>query len=239
MSRSEEFEVPSRLHGRRLDAILAEPCPERSKAALNKLVRRGAVEVDGRRVVRSNVRPGENSRVTVTLQASAPVREPFEVGVLHEDSDILVLEKPAGLLTHPKPSGEGESLSQWAVEHFGPLPTMMGERRPGIVHRLDRETSGVLVLARTSAAMEDLRQQFRERLVSKEYTALVRGVPSEARFLLDGDIGPREDVRDRQRQVPKGLGKSAETEVELHEDVAPRRGNHSRQTTVLHSVSAP
>ena len=121
----------------------------------------GAVRLDGRRVVRSNVRvpAGARLRIEGVERESAPAQP--ELVVLHEDQHLAVVDKPAGLLTHGNEREQGGTLAELAARRLGRLPMLMGEHRPGIVHRLDRDTSGVLVLARTPAAMEALRAAFR------------------------------------------------------------------------------
>ncbi len=213
-----ELEIPARLSGERLDAILAALYPSHSKSALQKLVRRGAVTLDGKRVVRSNVRPRPKALVQVDLPE--PAGQASALPVLFEDAHLLVLDKPAGMLTHGHEREEGTSLADVAVERFGRLPMLMGEHRPGVVHRLDRETSGAVVLARTPAAMERLREAFRDRTVRKEYLALVHGAPRDDAFVVDAPLGPMENHRDRQIVRHDDEGKAARTEFEVRERFA-------------------
>ncbi len=216
---SAEEQVPAELAGARLDEVLAALHPARTKAAWQKLVRRGAVRLDGRRVVRSNVRvpAGARLRIEGVERESAPA--PPELVVLHEDPHLAVVDKPAGLLTHGNEREQGGTLAELAARRLGRLPMLMGEHRPGIVHRLDRDTSGVLVLARTPAAMEALRAAFRERRVRKEYLALVEGEPAEERFEVDAPLGPADGHRDRQRV--RRDGRPAVTRIELLERLGP------------------
>ncbi|HED64725.1 MAG TPA: RluA family pseudouridine synthase, partial [Planctomycetes bacterium] len=185
----------------RLDRALAELIPNLSKAQLQKIVRRGGLLVDGRRVVRSNasVRGGEHLRVEFP---GGPAGRPLQV--LHEDPDLVVVDKAPGMLVHPTERLEGGTLSELAVERFGPMPSVADQIRPGIVHRLDRDTSGVLVLARTPGALDDLRAQFRSRSVEKTYLALVHGTPDRDRFEVSLPLGPVPNRRDHQRVDPRG-----------------------------------
>ncbi len=216
---AQDLLVPERLAGKRLDAVLAELSPGRSRAAWQKAVRRGQVRLDGRRVLRSNLRLQPGSRLQVPGQEAPVASQSPELVVLHEDDHILVLDKPAGLLTHGTERRPEPNLAQLAAERFGRLPLLMGEERPGIVHRLDRNTSGVIVLARTAAAMEELRGAFRERRVRKEYLALVHGRPEATGFECDEDLGPREGHPDKQECRPRGEGKTARTGVVLEEQL--------------------
>jgi len=216
-----ELEIPAKLSGERLDAILAALYPSHSKSALQKLVRRGAVTLDGKRVVRSNVRPRPKALVHIDLPVAAS--KEAAIPVLFEDEHLVVLDKPAGMLTHGHEREEGTSLADVAVQRFGRLPMLMGEERPGVVHRLDRETSGAIVLARTPTAMERLREAFRGRSVRKEYLALVHGSSREDAFVVDAPLGPMEGHRDRQVIRHDDQGKAARTEFEVRE----RFGRHS------------
>lgn len=216
---SAEEQVPAELAGARLDEVLAALHPARTKAAWQKLVRRGAVRLDGRRVVRSNVRVPAGARLRIQGEERGPAPPAAELVVLHEDPHLAVVDKPAGLLTHGNEREQGGTLAELAARRLGRLPMLMGEHRPGIVHRLDRDTSGVLLLARTPEAMEALRQAFRERRVRKEYLALVQGEPAEERFEVDAPLGPADGHRDRQRV--RRDGRPAVTRIELLERLGP------------------
>lgn len=213
-----ELRVPTHHSGRRLDEVLAELVPGRSRARLQKLVRRGAVSIDGRKVVRSNRRVVGGERLRVVLSPRSGSEEgtcantaPPVLSVLHEDSELLAFDKPPGLLTHPAPGHTGWSVAELAQARFGPLPEEAGVRRPGIVHRLDRETSGVLVVARTSRAMATLRDHFRERRVQKTYLALVAGEARTEAWEIDRPLGPAPDGGDRQWIDPPSGGRPART----------------------------
>ncbi len=197
--------MPAKQNGRRLDEVLAELVPGRSRARLQKLVRRGAVSVDGRKVVRSNQRVAGGARLEVVLlphggSGRKPDADtaPPTLSVLHEDSELLAIDKPPGLLTHPARGRTGWSVSELAEARFGPLPADAGVTRPGIVHRLDRETSGVLLVARTSRAMATLREHFREQRVKKTYLALVAGEARRDAWEIDRPLGPAPQGGDRQ-----------------------------------------
>lgn len=243
----QELQIPKKLSGQRLDAILAEMCPDHSRAAWQKHVRRGVVSVNGKRVLRSNIRPGPKARLSIQLETRKADREEYEFGVVHEDDAILVLDKPAGLLTHAKDGGQELALADLAVRRFGRLPLLMGENRPGVVHRLDRETSGLIVLARTGDAMENLREQFRARSVRKSYSALVYGEPPERQMHLDWDIGVAAGKQDRMEHLSRGEGKAAETRVELVErlgacsliDCAPSTGRRHQIRVHLFAAGLP
>ncbi len=204
--------VPADMRGTRLDHALERLVPERSRSQLQKLVRRGGVRLDGRKVVRSNVQVQGGEALELHLDHRRRKR-PQELTVLAEDDQRIVIDKPAGLLMHPNETGEHPTVSDLAVARFGPLPSISEAIRPGIVHRLDRETSGVSVLARTSEALDALRNQFRARTVAKCYHALVHGVPEEDGFEVDEPLGALPGHKDRQRV--DAAGRAAKTSVQV------------------------
>jgi 23S rRNA pseudouridine1911/1915/1917 synthase len=200
--------VPKRLAGRRFDKALVELFEGMSGSELQRLVRRGQVKVEGKKVFRSNfnLRGGER----ITLRVAAPPKAPeLPLRFLHEAEDFAVVSKPPGMLIHPNEKQASGTVADLAVARYGPLPSVPGEARPGIVHRLDRETSGVMVIARTAAGLKALRAQFMQRSVAKTYVALVHGVPSEDEFELDLALAPVPGQLDLQRVDSRG--KSAHT----------------------------
>jgi 23S rRNA pseudouridine1911/1915/1917 synthase len=207
--------VPTGLDGARLDRALDELVADVTRSQLMKLVRRGAVNLRGAPVMRSNVTVRAGDPLVVRLpETLAPQDEQpgaDAVGWLYEDDDIAVVDKPAGLVCHPNQRFETGTLSDLAVERLGPLAITMGEERPGIVHRLDRETSGLMVLARNDTAMEALRSQFRERLVHKTYAAVVHGAPMRDDWEVDQALEAQPGHLDRQRPARRGRGRDAIT----------------------------
>jgi len=235
------FEVGPEHLGRRLDHVLVDLLPGWSRSRLQAVIRAGGVDVDGRTVHKANLLFEGPARVAVRLPAprtealdvtGAPIRA---LPVLHEDDALIVIDKPAGLASHPKFSGPvdpgtadgaaafgGISVSDLAEARYGALPVGQGEGRPGIVHRLDRLTSGVMVLARTEAAMEALVAQFRRRTVEKTYLALVYGAPRFDSLWIDAPLAANPRSPDRQRvatrdQQDAGQAREAETFIEVRE----------------------
>jgi len=143
--------------------------------------------------------------------------EPPPLEVLHEDADLIVLVKPSGLLTHATHANETDTLASYAESRFGPLPIGKGPERPGIVHRLDRETSGVMLVARTDAAMLNLEAQFKARTVSKTYRAFVTGTLDTDEFEIDSPIEGEAPGSDRQRIARAGFGKQSQTSFRVLE----------------------
>jgi len=215
MSSRSRYRVPPRLAGNRVDRVLAELVPDHSSARLQRLVRRGGVELNGGRLTRSNgtVKTGDLFVVDfAALDRGGPdtaADEPFTV--LFEDEHVLLVDKAAGCLVHDNERMQGNTLASLADERFGPLPALRGEYRPGIVHRLDRETSGVMVLARRERAMRRLLDAFAARRVSKTYLALVHGEPETATFDVEDPLEPEPGHVDRQRVARSDEGKPART----------------------------
>ncbi|QDU85904.1 Pseudouridine synthase [Planctomycetes bacterium Pla163] len=238
--------IPPEWDGMRLDRVLCDLIPDQSRSRLGTWIRSGEVRVDGEVVERTShlvragtvvefVPPGDLRR----SGGSAPIR------VIHEDEHLALIDKPAGVVCHPSEAISGGTVSEQAVELFGPLPDPHAERasehagrhgddalagddeeaevvanltaRPGIVHRLDSRTTGIMVIARSAAAGERLVKQFAERRVQKTYLALVHGEP---RFISDWITAPLiRDARqpDRMSVAREGEGRDAETFYEVLE----------------------
>jgi 23S rRNA pseudouridine1911/1915/1917 synthase len=184
--------------GLRLDAFLASLLPDRSRSQLQKLIKDGHVAGPGKDLRPST--PVHTGQVfTIELPepvAPSAVPEDLPLTVLYEDADLVVLDKRAGMVVHPAAGHERGTLVNALLHHVDDLSGIGGELRPGIVHRLDRGTSGVMVVAKHDAAHQELARQFHDREVEKEYIALVWGVVQAGRR-IDDAIG--RDPSDRQK----------------------------------------
>jgi len=190
-----------------------------SRAHAQRLIGDGRALVDGRRR-RSSDRLAGGERVSVELSAPADptlVAEAIPLAVAYEDADLLVVDKPAGLVAHPAaghPSGTLVNAILGRARARGErLGSVAGLERPGLVHRLDKDTSGLLVVAKTDAAQASLMRQFGERSIEKEYVALVRGAVPATRGRIEAPVG--RDPRDRQRMAVAATGREATTEYEV------------------------
>lgn len=200
--------------GERVDRFLAEAIGVLSRSRVKSLIAEGRASRDAVRVQEpaEPVRPG--SRYALELpppQPSALAAQAIPLTILYEDADLLVIDKPAGLVVHPAPGNADGTLVNALLAHCGDrLPGIGGERRPGIVHRLDKDTSGVMVVAKSAEAMAALSDAFVRRALDRTYTLLCWGVPSPAEGTVEGAIG--RDPRDRKRMavVARG-GKPAST----------------------------
>ena len=167
--------VPQTLHGKRLDATLAALLPERSRSSLQRLVREGHVRLDGRTPECSD-KVAAGARIEMALPEPAEVSwkaQPIPLEIIHEDEALLVINKPPGMVVHPG-AGNPEGTLLNAVIHHAPL--LEAVPRAGIVHRLDKDTSGLLVVAKTDAVRLRLVRELQARRIKREYLALVRGV---------------------------------------------------------------
>lgn len=210
--------------GSRTDRFLADTIRDMSRSRVKSLIEAGAVRRQGA-LVRN---PAETVHAgdRFSLQRPAPVAalpqpQSIPFAILYEDSDLIVLDKPAGLVVHPAPGNEDGTLVNALLAHCGDtLPGIGGEKRPGIVHRLDKDTSGVMVAAKTETALATLSAAFAARDLDRHYTAVAWGVPSPARGDIEGAIG--RDPRDRKRMaVVASGGKAALTRYATQRTWAP------------------
>lgn len=211
--------VPPALDGQRLDRVVALIADvSRSDAAT--VVSAGAVSVDGAVVTSGKIRLSEGQSVAVdesALPTTAPPApdESVEFGIVHVDDHLVVVDKPAGLVVHPGAGNPDATLVNGLLARFPDLAGVGEETRPGIVHRLDAGSSGLLVVARTSAALEHLMDQFATHEAGRTYTALVWGHPGAAHGVVDAPIGRHH--RDPLRMAVVADGRHARTEYEVVE----------------------
>jgi 23S rRNA pseudouridine1911/1915/1917 synthase len=203
--------VPPELHGVRLDVALAALLPGVSRSAAERLIAAGQVGLPF-----GKVRPARHvfagERLTVAIAEPAPAAltpSSRALTVVYEDPDVAIIDKPAGLAVHPGAGGQGDTLVH-ALLGYDPGIAAAGEpARPGIVHRLDKDTSGLIAVARTAAAHAALARQWRERTVVKRYWALVVGHPRREEGVIEMPLG--RDPRHRQRMAPLLGGRPART----------------------------
>jgi 23S rRNA pseudouridine1911/1915/1917 synthase len=212
-----EFTVTPEFDGQRLDRFLVAMLAGHSRSQIQKLIGDGQVQVAAAegstsrssrlREVKANLTVSEGDRVSVTIPDALPSEDAAEelpLPILYQDEDLAVLDKPAGMVVHPGAGHASGTLVNALLHHIPDLSGIGGERRPGIVHRLDRGTSGVMVIAKNDAAHQELSRQFQDREVEKEYIALVWGVVQAGRR-IDAAIG-RDPV---QRQKMSARAKHA------------------------------
>jgi len=207
--------------GRRLDRVLADALPELSRTRLKALIVDGQVSRAGRAGEPGpatiaepsyRVKSGQNFAVIVP-DARPPLPQPQDIAleVIYEDDDLLVIDKPAGLVVHPAPGNPDGTLVNALIAHCGDgLSGIGGVRRPGIVHRLDKETSGLMVVAKNDRAHVGLSSQFEARTIERAYHAIVWGAPNTASGTIEGNIGRSPRNRKKMAIVTRG-GKTALT----------------------------
>lgn len=203
--------------GERLDKALAAALPALSRSQIQRLIKEAYVTVEGR-VVKPSTRLEPGDRVIVRLpppQPTALVAEAIPLDIVYEDADILVVNKPAGMVVHPAHGHASGTLVNAVLAHCPELEGVGGEQRPGIVHRLDKDTSGLIVIAKNDRAHRELQRQFKAREVIKAYLALVEGRVSPQQGLIEAPIG-RDPVH-RQRMAVVRNGRAAVTRYRVLE----------------------
>jgi 23S rRNA pseudouridine1911/1915/1917 synthase len=191
--------VPESATGQRLDIFLAQALDGYSREQIRRAAQAGLAEVDGR-VVRPSfkLRAGQQIRFRVPVQDDpGPTPEPIPLKILYEDDGLIVIDKPAAMVVHPARGHWSGTLTSALAYHFHSLSDIGGPARPGIVHRLDRDTSGVIVVAKTNAVHLHLAEQFEQRLVEKEYWAIICGRPQKDRDWIEQPIAPHPYQREK------------------------------------------
>ncbi len=207
-----EIQASEQDKGKRLDAFLHERLPEYSRARLQTWIKEGRVRLDGASVRASHGLHGLE-RISVEPAQRPPLKaeaEDLPLQILYEDADVLVVNKAAGMVVHAGAGHSRGTLVNALLHQFGSLSSVNGDLRPGIVHRLDRDTSGVLVVARTDRAHQVLANQFHEREVEKSYLTLVHGRLKQKQGRIETPIA-RDPVRRTRMTTRLGKGRSALT----------------------------
>jgi 23S rRNA pseudouridine1911/1915/1917 synthase len=204
--------------GARLDRALGELFPEFSRSFLARLIESGSVRVDSRTVVKPSHRLEEGQSVEVDVPDAAPSTveaQDLPLTVVFEDENLVVIDKPAGLVVHPAAGHADQTLVNALLFRIKDLSGIGGEIRPGIVHRLDKDTSGVMVIAKNDETHRALTAAWNTAKVRKEYLAIVYGTPNESRGTIEAPIG--RDPRDRKRMAVVATGRRAVTDYEVVE----------------------
>jgi 23S rRNA pseudouridine1911/1915/1917 synthase len=198
--------------GARLDQYLAALLPEFSRSRVQRLIDDGHVRVNDR-PARASTRLHAGDRLRWEVPEAIPSHlegEPMDLRVVFEDDDLVVIDKPAGLVVHPGPGHATGTLVHGLLGRGTGWSTIGGEERPGIVHRLDRDTSGLMVVARNDAAHRELARQLQQRIMTRTYRAIVVGEVAEPAARIEAPIG--RDPKHRQRMAVIAAGREAITE---------------------------
>lgn len=209
--------------GRRLDKWLSERLPELSRTRLKGLIDDGRVASAGQTITDASARVkcGQSFEISLPPDRPAdPEPQAMDLTVVYEDDDLIVIDKPAGLVVHPAPGSPDHTLVNALLAHCGPsLSGIGGVRRPGIVHRIDKDTSGLLVVAKSDRAHHGLAEQFATHALERAYQALVWGVPLPATGTIEGNIGRSPQDRKKMALVSHG-GKPALTRYRVLRSLA-------------------
>lgn len=214
-----KLQAPSGIE-QRLDKFLALALPQHSRARLQALVKAGQVQVNDRVITKTGylLVGGETINVSVPpAEPSSLEPESIPLDVVFENDDVIVVNKPAGLVVHPAAGHAHGTLVHAVLAHAPGIEGIGGELRPGLVHRLDKDTSGLILLAKNERAQRTLQAQFQSREVKKTYIALVDGHPATSAGRIDAPIGRDPRERKRMAVVPAAKGRAAITEYRVTE----------------------
>lgn len=215
------FTVPEDSEAARLDRFLVSVLAEHSRSQIQRLIKAGHVFVGGRPAkANQSVKVGDSVSIEIPQVVDpVPHPEPIPLPIVYQDGDLIVVDKPAGMVVHPAAGHTGGTLVNALLHHIDDLSGIGGEKRPGIVHRLDRGTSGLMVVAKHDAAHEELGRQFRDREVEKEYVALVWGEVRAGRR-IDAPIG-RDPINRKKMSARARRSREAVTRIVRAEHLGP------------------
>ena len=215
MDTSKKYTYTVETGGTRLDKYVSEVCPDLTRSQAEKLIEQGNITVDGK-PAKTGLKLVASDKIDVTIPPPPPTEltpEEMPLKILYEDNDLMVLDKSAGLTIYPAPGHPEHTLINYILAHYPPLAEMSGSPRPGVVHRLDKDTSGVMIVAKNSKAQLNLATQFASRSVLKEYIVLVKGHLSPERGIIEAPIG--RDTHNRQKMAIVAGGREAKTEYKV------------------------
>lgn len=206
--------VPEDVESDRLDRVLAGQMPELSRSRLKSLIEQGHVQGAGGTVTQASLRVGPGQSFAIFIedaQVADPLPQQIDLSIVYEDAEIIVIDKPAGMVVHPAPGNRDQTLVNALLAHCGQsLTGIGGVARPGIVHRIDKDTSGLLVAAKTAVAHASLSAQFAKHTIDRAYRALVWGVPVPVADTITGNIGRSPADRKKMAVLRQG-GRDATT----------------------------
>jgi len=217
------LELTADRGGERLDSFIARRCPELSRSHARRLIDDGLVAVNGR-----HGKPSERVTAGVHVSVTIPPPETIDLApeeipltIIYQDNDIIVLDKPPGLTVHPAPGHPSGTLVNALLAACPDLRGIAGTLRPGIVHRLDKDTSGLMVVAKNDRAQRALQRQLRDREVHKTYLALVHGVPRPREGSIEAPIGRH--PKNRKKMAVVAGGREATTRYRVREELGGGR----------------
>jgi len=199
----------------RLDKFLVAKLPAFTRSRLQKLIKSGAVVINGVPVHKAGQILDKGDAVSIRIPATAPSRlipEDIPLDILFENDDLMVVNKPAGMVVHPSAGHTTGTLVHAALSHAPEMEGIGGEKRPGVVHRLDKDTSGIILLAKNDRTHQWLQDQFRKREIQKVYLALVDGSPPTPKGRIEAPIGRDPKTRMKMAVVSSNKGRDSVSE---------------------------
>ncbi len=227
MTNEEQYRSLESFKTDRLDRILADRLSEFSRSRIQQLIQQGCVSVNDRPCTTKNTTIRTGDRLHVTIPPTQPLNlQPADIplDILYEDDSLLIVNKPAGLVVHPAPGHADGTLVNALLGHCEFLGSIGGVERPGIVHRLDKDTTGAMVVAKTDLAMQHLQAQLKQKTARREYVGIVYGAPSVESGIISQPIGRHLIDRQKMGIVPEERG--GRTAV-THWQVRERIGNYT------------
>ncbi len=209
------YNLAAERAGVRLDKFVGERCPELSRTLAQKLINNGYVTVNGL-AAKPSLRLNSGDQVCVIVPPTPPHRltaQAMPLNIIYEDDDLLVIDKPAGLTVHPAPGHPEDTLINAVLAYLPHLADISDSLRPGVVHRLDKDTSGLMLVAKNPVAQANLSNQFKARSVVKVYQALVKGRLAPERGIIEAAVG--RNPRNRKQMAVVSRGREARTEYRV------------------------
>jgi 23S rRNA pseudouridine1911/1915/1917 synthase len=216
-----------RENSTRIDSYLSQQLPDLSRSRLQKLIEEGNVQIDGKVCISKKTLVRQGDRIEITIAPTQPLNllaEKIPLDILYEDKHLIIINKPAGLVVHPAPGHQNGTLVNALLSHCPDLAGIGGVQRPGIVHRLDKDTTGAIVIAKSDRVHQHLQAQIKVKTAKREYLGVVCGVPNAEKGTINLPIGRHPVDRKKMAVVPieKG-GREATT----HWQILERLGNYT------------
>ena len=247
MSKHYKLHVSDTEQGTRLDKYVTEKIDNLSRTKVVKLIQDSLVLINNKKVNPSHkVNLGESIEIELPDDVSSNLTPwQLELDIIYEDNCILVIDKPAGIAVHPAPGHQNQTIANALINHNPGVSNIGANSRPGIIHRLDMDTSGLLITAKNELAHRKISEQFADRTIQKSYYALVNGIPENSQAIIDAPIG--RSPFNRQQMDIVSTGKSALTQYEIVDTykshsllkVSPRTGRTHQIRVHLKSIGHP
>jgi 23S rRNA pseudouridine1911/1915/1917 synthase len=221
------FNLQVQENSDRLDRYLSQELPDLSRSRIQQLIEQGKVQLNDQVCISKKINVKAGDRITLEIPEAQPLElqaEDIALDILYEDDQLLILNKPAGLVVHPAPGHPDGTLVNALLAHCPNLPGIGGVQRPGIVHRLDKDTTGAIAIAKTDIAYQHLQAQLQAKTARREYLGVVYGAPKAENGVIDLPIGRHRQDRKKMAVVPIEQGGRAAV---THWRVLERLGNYT------------